>query len=478
MTGEAQNSTSIDYRLERLINATRDFSANGPRPDCSSITDSELASAIIYRRLRSNVIYYSFESPFTLSNLISYPALFPILRYQFLKGNRESVDVHKKLTRLILVEIERLSAGRVKFVENNAASEKIFINFLRKDAMYHTQRWNNVGETVRLFSQSGRVSSSVIWIADNDDIVSSAHTISHEIFHSLGYAHLHEYPILNEKLNNIPEGRFCSQIAYYSKILTPISACSTNCNISIWDHVQLVRYPLLPGQLDVRLLDLSYSKNIFKPGTETISMNYLLGMLIGIRISGYYMLLSHLIRAMSRSKNLSYFSERYYALAKDLSLVLAFAATTVMEKEMLVGLTLLSLVKFWKHDYIQKNVTPGDIQDLASAAAIDLVIVLLGELHPLLCAPRLISSLFVIALLFIVKIRATESQEKMHHKIEPEVVEGNNIDIEDATEIVVEDFQRRKVISYLFTDKVENDELNIPDENLQNDNFHNQLWLI
>jgi hypothetical protein len=63
-------------------------------------------------------------------------------------------------------------------------------------------------------------------------------------------------------------------------------------------------------------------------------------------------------------------------------------------------------------------------------------------------------------------------------KIEPEVEEKNNLTIEEPTAIVVDKFPRRKVISYLFTDKARNAELNIPYEDPQSDNIQKQVWLM
>ncbi len=440
---------SFDFP-EQVIKAYWHFLASGPQPNCSVISDSELLS-VVDKPLHSGLIFYSFKSFYSYSNLLRYPGIQNIFISNLFQEIMEFVDTQKSkiALRMILSEIERLSVGRLKFVEDDNAPVKLFFQFtLEKRLGYVGEQYSGI--TQKIMGMSNQI-GGVISIAPVNNMLESSYIIAHEVLHALGFNHLHEYPALKEKLLEIPEGLFCSIMPYPEKIKTNINTCKTNCNMSFWGNKIDIPFAILPGPLDIRLIR-SYPANITYPdyvpqiNMHAFGWNGTIGLLMGFIIIAEYLAVYRMSTAITRKMMPTNLSKRFSTAMADISFILMATAVKI-ENEMLILYMVILLAKFIGHDLFQQKIPNHTLRFITNAFLFITPTTFVGDLHPILLGGRLIGSAFVGLSLAILTMDYS-----------PKLEIGKTEPAEEPIDVVIEKHPRRKVTNFFLPKTVKNDE--------------------
>jgi hypothetical protein len=239
----------------------------GWEPNCSSVTDAELAQTILGRwPMQNNQVHINYV--FSLS---SYFEIF-VTRVKGYKISDVDANIEANFREAVregLKSISEKNNGLFVFHEVSRSFETDFSPFFRGIYLAQTADESHFAEdhsyafTIMSFDNNGYLRTPQIHLPRDDNYTprnySSTYNyaksaIVHEVYHALGSMHLQDFPEILEKLRNTWHGVMCSIMAYPELVETPISSCSYAC---------YPPYPVDPGPLDTRSMDIVYNGNFF-----------------------------------------------------------------------------------------------------------------------------------------------------------------------------------------------------------------------
>lgn len=307
------------------------------QPDCSSISNDLLKKAIYTKWEDPDGLIripYTFSLTPYLSELFTIlsdiPNLIPKSFGNEYEGLKESV-------RYALNQWSIASKGKIEFEEiKNPSPTMRGIIFNVADMADE----NVLGIAQTRFDNNGHLAKVLIYFADLKEkwnpnsafwrnyiakygvdaaaakFTDLFNTIPHEIGHALGFDHLHDFPEFVSKIKTIPDGIFCSVMPYPFLIENHVNSCQTECAPSL---------AVVPGQLDERMLDLSYHKNEVKFSYDLQDQyvtNSINAMLFSSSISGTHNYLTSFLENLSYNPSTPIFKPLNANLLSD-SLTLA-----------------------------------------------------------------------------------------------------------------------------------------------------------
>lgn len=234
-------------------------------PDCSAVINEEILALSYTRWPMENGIAIV---PYTFNCIPYYLQPFEgAFNYYFNHKIFGLSDVHQDYKASIKNDIrnglaawEKSSNNQIRFVEEKNPGLKFnglsfyFANtkILEESNMgaYTQQKLDNLG-----YLQSAAIvfpDSSTFWSVDKSSkqICYDRQTIVHEIGHAIGAEHLHQHPIIVNKLQHTLDGVYCSVMPYQRFVSTAMSECKSHCE----SHMAI-----LPGPLDQRYCALVYT---------------------------------------------------------------------------------------------------------------------------------------------------------------------------------------------------------------------------
>jgi hypothetical protein len=221
-------------------------------PNCSVITDESLKSFLVGRWLKKNNIA-RIPFGFAKTSLLEWV-------YWISAPTLHLFDEKKQaLVRCALAKITEASQGIIQFYETKESRALVSSGIY----FYSGNMDDALGLAYRHYDNNGMLSKVNIviqrtaeWFASDHEFYVILMAIIHETLHALGINHPHEIPAIRSQLANLPDGVFCSTLAYISEITTPTSQCKQYCTPF---------FPVAPAELDIRMLNLLYVEG-FDPG--------------------------------------------------------------------------------------------------------------------------------------------------------------------------------------------------------------------
>ncbi len=336
-------------------------------PDCSDVTDAELSNAILshwpIKEGVSTIPYSLSETPFWAS------LVFPMSVSSYLP-EKVTLDTKKLMKERIRFGFDKwtnASNGTLQFVEDNNInpySPGIFFYVGGSEQHFKETSDNTKGAfTVRRLGFDGKFIQSYIFfpndqwfwntsqIEDNDPAW-TINTPEHEQGHALGFNHLHEYADIQSKLQNTPDGVYCSVMPYPDLISTYNSMCQTHCEPN---------YAVYPAALDSRMIQLTHHLSINYFAKEMIisyGINFVDAFFIPIFIIGSYNITASFVSNLTPYRNKNIIPEKiaYFIADSGLTSGLIYLNFPMWVPGLYVA---TSLTKFIPEKYYDKMPTPA-----------------------------------------------------------------------------------------------------------------------
>jgi hypothetical protein len=258
-----------------LFQNNNDVDGTTHHPNCSSVTDAQLASTI-------DGAWPSSNGKVEVNYVFSLPAFYWLFNTDstvFKRRNLPYADemAFESTVRLVIDKITILNNGIIKFNEVDRSFLTDYSPFFK--GIYYAQTAteaqfssdNEGAFTVLRFNNNGYIKQAIIDLPSDISIYNDLqewtpydwinYTISHETSHAFGGNHLQLYPDILAELENIPDGVFCSVMDYPNLISSNISTCMQNCTPS---------FAIYPGPLDIRSIQLVYSYDNYDHGYNKI----------------------------------------------------------------------------------------------------------------------------------------------------------------------------------------------------------------
>jgi hypothetical protein len=302
-------------------------------PDCSAVTDTQLKQALMSRWPSEGAVT---TIPFGFSSTPlwgDFYALAANYRYLPERLEGEQGELVKDTIRFALNKWTNASNGTLKFVEEDHStlfSSGIFFYLGGTEKHFSTTPPISGAFTHLRIDNNGYINQAFIFLPNDKYLWENKlqnpwpmKTWTHETGHGLGFAHLHEYDDVKNILRQTKDGEYCSVMPYENEIYTDTSRCREFC---------IPSYAVYPGQLDSRLVKLSYVTSAMTYGSQEQILNYLIN---GIDV-GVYSLLAVAAHTTVKAffSNLAFYKNRPL-LPKKAAMLLAdaglFSAIILLE---------------------------------------------------------------------------------------------------------------------------------------------------
>jgi hypothetical protein len=253
-------------------------------PDCGTVTDTQLKQAIISRWPSDSDVT---TIPFSFSSMPLWGDIFALASNRNYLPERlegEQGELVKETIRFALSKWTHSSNGTLKFVEQNHStlfSSGLFFYLGGSEEHFSTTPPISGAFTQLRIDNNGYIHRAFIFLPNDKYLWENKvgdpwpmNTWTHETGHGLGFAHLHEYDDIKDILRQTLDGEYCSVMPYNQEIYTNTSRCHEFCTPP---------YAVYPGQLDARLIQLSYVTGAMTYASRDQIFNYLInGVEVGI----------------------------------------------------------------------------------------------------------------------------------------------------------------------------------------------------
>ena len=260
------NNSKHNFRL---------YSNPDHQPDCSYVTDDELANSI-------EGIWQSSNGTVNVDYSFSFPAFWWLTDPNLSRFHSRSVDditesEFQGTVDSVLANLVAAYNGIFNLNKISKSFKTTFSPFYR--GIYFVQAASeqdfiNDGEgsfTVIRYDNNGYLKQAVTYLPTDLSIYNTsfniwqpwwaAYAISLSTNQALGCGMIQNYPDILAKLQNIPDGVFCTELDNPDAISTNISSCMQNCAIP---------YANSPGPLDVRSMQLAYIQGNYNTGYDKL----------------------------------------------------------------------------------------------------------------------------------------------------------------------------------------------------------------
>ena len=313
------------------------FSSNDPflqythNPNCSAITDDELAGTV-------HGVWPSSNGNATINYIFSLPAYWWLyanpFEYHLRNLDAQTVDVFTAAVRYVVSKIQSSNDGILTFKEIARSFKTDYSPFFR--GIYYAQTASEAqftdddsgAFTYIQFDNNGYIKRALVHLPTDYNIYNDSqniyqpfwdlYAICHESYHALGGEHLQDFPEILAQLQTTVDGVFCSVMDYPSIVGTDTSNCYQNCT---------PQFAALPGPLDIRSVQLAYLQGKYDLGFDKGSyyfFNALELCLFFAFISTAYALVYNALTALLAREN-KYFSKNtiknYVELTLNIALV-------------------------------------------------------------------------------------------------------------------------------------------------------------
>jgi hypothetical protein len=261
------------------LNDHPDFDAPDPgthNPDCSSITDAELAQTI-------DGLWPNSNGQANINYVFSLPAFYwfgsPDASLFHLRNvDADVAALFQETVRGVIAQIMQRNNGIFTFKEISRSFNTDYNPYFR--GIFYVQAASvaqfaeiDAGAfTVLRYDNNGYIKQGMIYLPTDLEIYNDTnniyqpdwieYAISHESEHAFACEHLQDYPDILAKLQNIVDGVFCAVMDYPSIIGTNISNCMQNCTPA---------FAIYPASLDVRTIRQAYIQNQYNHGYDKTS---------------------------------------------------------------------------------------------------------------------------------------------------------------------------------------------------------------
>lgn len=224
--------------------------------NCRNLTTDEIRNATLHywsRLQKTATIPYSFDLSI-IPQHVKDDAFKSFSQSSFDPLNSHSINWLQK----ILQQWEKSCENAVKFIYVDKINTNVFNGIVIANC--DNLKAAN-GYWQRVYTSSGKFQFGLVCIPSNyyDNsgklIAYNLRTISHEIGHAIGLAHLHDVESIRVYLQNTSQGRGCSVMPYLDRISSDASLCvdMDNCLNST--------YAVMPGPLDAQMCQAIYGKD-------------------------------------------------------------------------------------------------------------------------------------------------------------------------------------------------------------------------
>jgi hypothetical protein len=280
----------------RLFSGGDEVDGTSHQPNCSSITNDQLAYTI-------DGVWPNSNGHARVNYVFSLPSFYWLFSPNFTTFHLQNVDAttsgdFQGTVRLVLQKFTELNNGIFSFTEVARGFKTDYSIFFR--GIYYAQAATEAqfaadGEgafTVLRFDNNGYIKQAIIYLPTDLFLYANAvnvnpaywinYTISHETSHGLGGQHLQDFLDILAELKRIPDGVFCAVMDYPSIIGTDISNCMFNCTPPM---------AIYPGDCDIRSMQQAYLYHNYDHGYDKNFYYFLnafeLFMLFRIITTGY-----------------------------------------------------------------------------------------------------------------------------------------------------------------------------------------------
>ncbi|KTD73413.1 reprolysin-like metallopeptidase [Legionella tucsonensis] len=260
--------------------------------NCRNLTIDEIRNATLHhwpRMQKTTTIPYSFDLSI-IPQRIKDDALKRFSQSSFDPLSSHSTNWLKR----VLKQWEKSCENSVKFIYVDKINTNAFNGIIIANCD-NLKAANGYWQQV--YTTSGKFQFGLVCIPSNyyDNsgklIAYNLRTISHEIGHAIGLAHLHDVESIRAYLQNTPQGRGCSVMPYLDRITSDTSLCVN------MDACLNSTYAVMPGPLDAQMCQAIYGEDslfFHKPSKLEEMQNYAfggasLGYSLGIRSATEYL---------------------------------------------------------------------------------------------------------------------------------------------------------------------------------------------